>query len=233
MNLKRIVLQCVCMGLAAFGAAPVGAQSNCTSSADAAVQCFISNAVATKLAVPRQGMSLAQFQTYGVAVSQILQTKHTYLVLVTTASAVADAMPPTDASGTPDPSSQKAAIDAIVAAEFSNGFVNAPIGVSLLDLQRFTEDVAGAMNDNQGYMQLLTPGATLRLVDSWVCAATAANTVDWQKVQAIISSVVDTFTGAGIIKIPASNTTAELKAFMRAVAGVIYSYRTATGRNRL
>src|SRR5271155_1213926 len=80
---------------------PAAAQStNCTSSQQAAVQCFVANAVATDLTKPRYGMTLPQFEAYGVAVSHILQTHTTYLMLVGTSSAIADAMPPTNANGT-------------------------------------------------------------------------------------------------------------------------------------
>jgi hypothetical protein len=233
MNLKKIILQLACVGIGGFSAAPLHAQSDCTSSAGAAVECFVSNAVAANLAAPRHGLTLAQFQAYGVAVSQILQTHHSYLMLVATASAVADAMPPVNADGTPNQSAQVVALDAIVAAEFTNQFVSLPQGVVLQDLEWFTEDVAGAMNVNQGYMQLLTPGAALRLLDSYVAAATTGATVDWQKVETSISNVIDAFTNAGLIKIPPGETAAHLKTLMRAVAGAIFTYKTATGRKNL
>ena len=118
MNLRRIVLQCMCLALAGFSARALRAQTSCTASADAAVQCFVSNAVATKLTKPHHGLTLPQFQAYGVAVLQILQGHHTYLMLIGTASAVADAMPPTNASGTPNQAAQDAAISAIVAFIF-------------------------------------------------------------------------------------------------------------------
>ena len=235
MKHKRSVLLSVylILVLAAVGAAPLEAQSNCTSSAIAAVQCFVANAVATNLVAPRHNMTLAQFEAYGVAVSQILKSNHTYLMLITTSSAVADAMPPINANGTPNQSAQNAVLTAIVSSEYSNGFVNAPQGVTLLDLQWFAEDVAAAMNDNQGYMQLLTPGATLRLLDSYVVAATTGNTVDWPTVDASISNLVDAATSAGIIRIPPGETATQLKALMYAVAQIIYSYKTATGRKTL
>ena len=79
---------------------------NCTASSDAAVQCFVANAVTTGLTQPRYGMTLAQFQAYGVAVTKILQTDQTYLVLVGLSSAIADALPPTNADGTYNTSAQ-------------------------------------------------------------------------------------------------------------------------------
>jgi hypothetical protein len=233
MNLRRIILQCMCLGLAAFSASPLHAQTNCTASTSAAVQCFVSNAVTTNLAAPRHGLTVAQFQAYGVAVLQILQTRHSYLVLVTTASAVADAMPPINANGTPNQAAQDAALTSIVAAEFASQFVSLPQGATLQDLEWFAEDIAAPMNSNQGYMQLLTPGASLRLLDSYVVTATTGTTVDWTTVQANISNVVDSFTNTGMIKIPAGETSTNLKTLMRAVAGAIVTYKTATGRKSL
>jgi hypothetical protein len=233
---KKLILLFLCSTMVAISAAPLRAQTNCTANAGAAVQCFVSNAVAAKLASPRHGLTLAQYQAYGVAVLQILQTHHSYLVLVTTASSVADAMPPLNANGTANQAAQDAAITAIVAAEFANQFVTLPQGTSLQDLEWFAEDVAAPMNDNQGYMQLLTPGAALRLLDSYIVAATtpgaggAAATVNWQTVETNISNVVDTFTNAGLIKIPAGETSTHLKALMLAVAEEIVTYKTATGR---
>jgi hypothetical protein len=234
--MTKIILLSACWLLVALCAVPLCAQTNCTANAGAAVQCFVSNAVTAKLVAPRHGLTLAQFQAYGVAVLQILQTHHSYLVLVTTASAVADAMPPVNANGTRNQAAQDAALTTIVAAEFTNGFVSLPQSATLQDLQWFAEDVAAPMNDNQGYMQLLTPGAALRLLDSYVVAATtpgAAGTVNWTAVQTNISNVIDTFTNADLIKIPAGETATNLKTLMRAVAGAIVTYKTATGRKTL
>src|ERR1700679_3543747 len=91
------------VGVLLFGAAlsarPALSQTNCTASQQAAVQCFVANAVATDLTKPRYGMTLAQFESYGLCVSQVLQPPHPFLVLVGFSSAVADAMPPTNADG--------------------------------------------------------------------------------------------------------------------------------------
>jgi hypothetical protein len=100
---------------------------SCTASSDAAVQCFVANAVTTGLTQPRYGMTLAQFQDYGVAVTKILQTDQTYLVLVGLSSAIADALPPTNADGTFDTSAQETSIAQTVAAAATNGFVWPPL----------------------------------------------------------------------------------------------------------
>ena len=74
------------------------------------MECFVANAVATSLTKPRYGMTLEAFKNYGVAVSQILRTHHTYIVLVGISSAVADAMPPTNADGTSNQTAQDNAV---------------------------------------------------------------------------------------------------------------------------
>src|SRR5580658_9567272 len=91
MNAGKLFLAVVLLFGAALTARPALSQTNCTASQQAAVECFVANAVTTSLTKPRYGMTLAQFESYGVAVSQILQTHHTYLVLVGVSSAVADA----------------------------------------------------------------------------------------------------------------------------------------------
>jgi hypothetical protein len=50
---------------------------DCSASQAAAVQCLVANAVSTGLTQPRYGMTLAQLEEYGVAVTKILQTDQT------------------------------------------------------------------------------------------------------------------------------------------------------------
>jgi hypothetical protein len=211
---------------------PASAQStNCTSSQQAAVQCFVANAVATDLTKPRYGMTLAQFEAYGVAVSEILQTHHTYLVIVGTSSAIADAMPPTNANGSANQSAQDLAVTQIVSAEVSDGLANAT--VALQDLQWFSLDVTGAMNDNDGVMGLLTPGVSLRIIDSYVITGTTNGTVNWTTVDASLSQAVDSFIASGMFKVPEPMTTAEVKTFVNSLAHIIYDYKVSTGRKSL
>jgi hypothetical protein len=104
---------------------PAVAQSiNCVASQQAAIRCFVANAVTTKLTQPRYGMTLAEFEAYGVAVSNILQTHHTYLMLVGTSSAIADAMPPTNANGSANQAAQDLAVTQIVSGAVSNHLAN-------------------------------------------------------------------------------------------------------------
>ena len=230
---KLIVVLVFSLTATAALSQPVAAQStNCTSSQQAAVQCFVANAVATDLTKPRYGMTLAQFEAYGVAVSEILRTNHTYLVLIGTSSAIADAMPPTNANGSANQSAQDVAVTQIVSAEVSEGLANTTVA-TVQDLQWFSLDVTGAMNDNNGVMALLTPGVSLRIIDSYVVTGTTNGTVNWTVVDASLSQAVDNFIASGVFKVPGLTTTARLKAFVNSLAHIIYDYKVSTGRKSL
>lgn len=213
---------------------PAAAQStNCTSSQQAAVQCFVANAVATDLTQPRYGMTLTQFEAYGVAVSHILQTHHTYLMLVGTSSAIADAMPPTNASGTDNQTAQDLAVTQIVSAAVSSDLANTSEFATLQDLQWFSLDITGAMNNNNDVMAMLTPGVSLRIIDSYVVTGTANGTVNWTTVDASLSTAVDNFIASGMLKIPAPMTAVQLKSFVITLAHIIWDYKVSTGRKSL
>ena len=227
----------VALLLAATLAAP-RAQSqttptNCTASQQAAVECFVANAVATNLAEPRQGMTLPQFEAYGFAVSRILQTHSTYLVLVGLSSAVADAMPPVNADGSANPTAQNNAIIQAVSAASREGFAPLPSGVSLPDLQHFSLDVAGAMNDNQGALELLTPGISLRIIDSYIITGTTNGQVSWAQVDANLSTAVSNFISSGLMKVPPGMTVAQVTSFAESLAQIIHTYKVATHRAAL
>jgi hypothetical protein len=206
---------------------------NCTANQQAAVECFVANAVTTNLAEPRHGMTLAQFEAYGFAVSRILQTHSTYLVLVGLSSAVADAMPPVNADGTANPTAQTDAIMQAVSAASSDGITPPPSGVSLLDLQHFALDVASAMNDNQGALELLTPGISLRIIDSYIITATTNGQVSWTDVDAKLSTAVSNFISSGLMKVPPGMTRAQVTSFAESLAQIIHTYKVATRRTAL
>src|ERR1700735_5015645 len=123
----KFALLGICLAVASSAAPAVRAQS-CTASQAAAVQCFVANAVTTKITTPRCGMTLPQFEAYGVAVSLIVQTHHTYLLLTGIASAISDAMPPTNANGSSNQAAQDLAVSQIVEAAIAGGFVSSPSG---------------------------------------------------------------------------------------------------------
>jgi hypothetical protein len=223
----------MCFAGSAVTAFSASAATNCTSSQHAAVECFVANAVATDLTKPRYGMTLAQFESYGVTVSEILGTHETYLVLVGISSAVADAMPPTNLNGSTNLTAQQHAVTDIVAAASAAGLVWVPPGATLQQLDWFAFDVSGAMNDNNGILQLFTPGVALRLIDSYVVTATSGGEVNWTEVETNLTNAVNAFVKAGLIKIPAGLTTAKVTSFANAIAHVIYSYKAATGRRAL
>lgn len=219
-------------------ASPVRAQSSpppdCAASQAAAVQCFVGNAVSTGLTQPRYGMTLAQFQDYGVAITKILQTDQTYLVLVGLSSAIADALPPRNADGTYNDAAQGAAIAQIVAAAATSGFVWPPSGTDLQDLQWFTRDLVNAMNVNQQVLQILTPGVTLRIIDSYVITATGSDgTVNWPQVNSSLSTLVDNFIASGLVHLTPALTTSQIKSFASSLAQIIYNYKLATNKPSL
>jgi hypothetical protein len=214
--------------------APAAAQSkNCTASQDAAVQCFVANAATTALSKPRYGMTLAQFEAYGVAVSHILQTHHTYLMLVGASSAIADAMPPTNATGTANQAAQDLAVTQITSAAVQTGMANTSDYATLQQLEWFSLDLTSAMNDNDSVMGMLTPGVSLRIIDSYVVTETSGSTVNWTAVDSSLGTAVDNFISSGMLKVPAPITTADIKTFVDKLAHIIYDYKVSTGRKSL
>jgi|GEM_PF-837769 hypothetical protein len=234
---SRITVLILALAFAAISPPRMRAQAtppNCTASSDAAVQCFVANAVTTGLTQPRYGMTLAQFQAYGVAVTKILQTDQTYLVLVGLSSAIADALPPTNADGTYNTSAQDTAIAQIVAAAATDGFVWPPSGTDLQDLQWFVQDLVNAMNVNQQVLQILTPGVTLRIIDSYIITGTGSDgTVSWPQVNASLTTLVANFISSGLVRLTPSLTTAQLTAFVTALAQTISTYKVSTNRTSL
>jgi hypothetical protein len=206
------------------------ASTSCTASQQAAVECFVSNAVTTSLTKPRYGMTLPEFQSYGVAVSQILQTHHTYIILVGISSAVADAMPPTNVDGTPNQTAQDNAVTQTVAAANNFDLTTTPTGASLLDLEHFSLDVTSAMNGNDSFLELLTPGISLRIIDSYVVTATTNGTVNWTEVNTSLSAAINNFVNSGLMKVPPGMTLTEVTSFAYSLAQVIHNYKVATHR---
>jgi hypothetical protein len=207
--------------------------TNCTASQAAAVQCFVANAVSTDITKPRHGMTLAQFEAYGVSVSSIVRSDHTYLVIVGISSAVADAMPATNADGSANSSAQGSAIGAIVSAAVADHLANTSTGVTIQDLQWFSIDVATAMNDNNEYLALLTPGVAFRMIDSYVVSSTSNGVVNWSEANSGISSAVQNFVKSGLMKVPPGVSQADLTAFAESVAKAIYTYKVSTKRTTL
>jgi hypothetical protein len=229
MKSMKFVWAGVCLMTAAAGPA-VHAQ-NCVSGQDAAVECFVGNAVRTNLISIQSGMTMSQFKQYGVSVSKIVQAQPTSIEMVALASAVADALPPTNANGTANLGAQSAAMNAIVDAGIANGFLTLPAETTAQDLKWFSLDLVRVMNTNNGI--LLSPGAMLRAVDSYVVTSTANGTVNWTQADAGIATMMSNLSSTGLLKLPTTITPAEATQFAQALAQITYSYRTATGRSTL
>jgi len=230
MILKNIVLAGVCL-LVVSAAPPLRAQGGCASAPDAAVQCFVGNAVRTNLVTLQYGMTMAQFKAYGVSVSKIVQEQPTALAVVGLASAVADALPPTNANGTANQAAQTTAIDAIVDAGLANNILILPAETTPQDLKWFSLDLVNVMNTNNGI--LLSPGTMLRVIDSYVVTANVNGQINWTQANTGIATMIANFAGAGLLKLPATITTAQAIQFAEALAQITYSYKAATGRTTL
>lgn len=230
MNPKNIVLAGVCL-LLVSAAPPLRAQGSCASAPDAAVQCFVGNAVRANLVTLQYGMTMSQFKAYGVSVSKIVQQQPTALAVVGLASAVADALPPTNADGSANAAAQTAAVNAIVDAGIANDFITIPAETSSQDLKWFSLDLVNAMNANNGI--LLSPGTFLRVIDSYAVTATTSGTVNWPQANSGIATMITNFASAGLLKLPATITTAQAIQFAQSLAQITYTYRTATSRTSL
>src|ERR1039457_552654 len=158
MRIRDFMTAGVCLAAAAIVAPPTGAQfQNCNASQDAAVQCFVTSALKTNITTLRYGMNTTQFKAYGVAISKIMQAPQDYLVLTGIASAIADAMPPTNADGPANTAAQQAAVNAIVHSEILADLVTAAAEVSEQQMKWFSLDMVSSMNETKGIM--LSPGA--------------------------------------------------------------------------
>jgi hypothetical protein len=230
MRIRKFMIVGVCLATAAIAAPSVAAQ-NCNSSQDAAVECFVGYAVRTNLSALRYGMNMTQFKAYGVAVSKILQDQQDYLVLAGVAGAVADAMPPTNATGSANVAAQQAAITSIVQAEVTDGLVTIPAEVTEQQMIWFSLDMVTSMNETNGIM--LSPGFLLRMTDSYIVTATSNGVVNWTTVNTNLASLVSSLSVAGLLKLPASVTLAEAQTFAQNLAQAIYTYKVATGRTSL
>ncbi|MFY9803420.1 MAG: hypothetical protein WA211_02980 [Candidatus Acidiferrales bacterium] len=226
---RRSLLVGVC--LAAVFAAPALHAQACASGQNAAVECFVANAVRTNLVTLQYGMTMAQFKQYGVSVSKIVQTQPTSLAVVALASAVADALPPTNSDGSANLAAQTAAMNSIVDAGITSDFLTVPADATSQDLKWFSLDLVTAMNANNGI--LLSPGTMLRVIDSYVVSATANGTVNWTQANSGIAAMITNLATAGLLKLPTAITTAQAIQFAQSLAQITYTYRTATGRASL
>ncbi|MGA7064098.1 MAG: hypothetical protein WA690_21700 [Candidatus Acidiferrales bacterium] len=221
---------CLAAASAAIAAPPARAQS-CTSGQNAAVECFVGNAVRTNLVTLQYGMTMAQFKQYGVSVSKIVQTQPTSLAVVALASAVADALPPTNSDGSANAAAQTAAMNSIVDAGIASNLITVPADTNSQDLKWFSLDLVNAMNANNGI--LLSPGTMLRVIDSYVVSNTTSGTVNWTQANSGIATMITNLAGSGLLKLPTNITTAQAIQFAQSLAQITCTYRTATNRASL
>lgn len=216
-------------------ALPAHAQGNgnyCGSSQSMAVKCFVRNALETGTASVPSGMSTQQYQAYGVAVLRILQSGHTYFMVIGAAAAISDAMPPANSDGSANQAAQGAAVNSIVDAALTNTLINLPSNVTEPQVQEFARDTTDKMDTNDG--PSFSPGGVLRLIDSYLVTYTDSNgNVDWTSVNNALSTAVTNMINSGMVKIPANMTVSQMSQFAVGVAQAIETYKTATNRKTL
>jgi len=213
---------------------PVQAQKKpkCNTNPDKAVACFVKNAVQSGLTSIPPGMTLSQYQAYGVSVSEFVRTPQAVVFLLGLAGSVADALPPSNAGGGTNQTAQDAAVNAIVEAAVQAQLVSLPSTTELAQLQLFARDIVGTMGQYTGVD--LEPGMFLRFLDSILSAATGSNgTVDWNTVNAQIATYVDSLISLGVVKLPPSLDVTSIKQFGSDVTVAIHSYKQTTGRTSL
>jgi hypothetical protein len=211
-------------------------QLQCTGSQNAAVQCFVSNAVSTRLTSIPSGMTLAQYQAYGVAISKTFQTPTLLVFLIGMTSAAADALPPTNAQGNADQSAQNNAVNAVVAAGLKDALFTLPSGVSLTQLQQMAREMTGQVAQNSGLV--ISPGALLRTLDSYIVSSTSASsgatgTVNWLEVTNGLSTLVNNLMSTGLMKLPTGISLGDVKQFALDVCTAIEQYKQATQKAHL
>jgi Fe-S cluster assembly scaffold protein SufB len=229
MNFSKCLLAGVC--LAAGLAGRVAHAQGCTSGQDAAVECFVGNAVRTNLVTVQNGMTMSQFKLYGVSVSKIVQAQPTSIEIVGLASAVADALPPTNADGSANTAAQSTAMNAIIDAGIADNFLTLPAETNSQDLKWFSLDLVRVISANNSI--LLAPGTMLRVIDSYVVSSTTNGVVNWTQANSGVATMMNNLASAGFLKLPPTITLAEATQFAQSLAQVTSAYRVATGRPSL
>ncbi len=160
-----------------------------------------------------------------------MQSPQASLAAIALASAVADAMPATNASGSANTAAQTAAVDSIVTAAIADGFIVLPAETNQQDVQWFVLDLVNAMDSPNGIV--MAPGTMLRIIDSYVVTATSGGTVNWSTANTNIAAMMSNLATSGYLKLPASVSSAHATSFAQSLAQTIETYKTATGRTSL
>jgi len=234
--MKRVLGQIIPVVILALCASALPAHAQtlyyCGTSQSLAAKCYVNNAVQSgTLSIPA-GMSMQQFQAYGVAVLRILQSGHTYFMVLGASAAISDAMPPTSADGSANQAAQDGAVNAIIDAALTNGLVTLPTNVSEGQVQQFAREITDKMNTNDG--PSFSPGAVLRMIDSYMTTYTdSSGNVNWTSVNSALNTAVTNMIGSGMIKIPSSMNGGQVSQFAVGVAQAIETYKIATNRKSL
>lgn len=230
-NIKRILTISVCVGVIAL-LTSVSGHAQCTRSQNEAVDCFIKNGVSTGLLAVPTGMTMSQYEAYGVSISKVLQSPSAAIFLLGMAGAAADATPPTNADGTEDLAAQNAFVNAIVAAGLKDEIIKLPPQTTSAQIEEFARELTLGMAGNAGVS--ISPGAFLRALDGYILAATSSSgTVNWLQVTTSIASLVSALQTTGLMKLPSTITAANVQQFALDTANAIVAYKTATGKSHL
>jgi len=214
-------------------ASPAQAQSAfCNTSQTMAAKCFAQSAITSDIAAMPAGMTMAEYQSYGVAVLRILQSTDTAVILLGTTSAISDAMPATNANGTANTAAQTTAINAIISAGLSTTIITLPTQTTQAQLELFAQQAVTNMGGFNGVS--LSPGSILRLIDSYIVTATSSNgTINWTTVNSSLTTAVNNLISSGMVKLPSSVTTTQFTTFVEDVAQAIAAYKSATDKKSL
>ncbi|HUJ82661.1 MAG TPA: hypothetical protein VLW83_12325 [Candidatus Acidoferrales bacterium] len=234
--MKRVLGQIIPVVILAFCASALPAHAQafyyCGTSQSMAAKCYVGNAVQSGTFSIPSGMSMQQFQIYGVAVLRILQSGHTYFMVLGAGAAISDAMPATNSDGSANQAAQDAAVNAIVDAALTNGLITLPSNVSEGQVQQFARQITDKMNTNDG--PSFSPGGVLRMIDSYMITYTdSSGNVNWTSVSSALNTAVTNMIGSGMIKIPSGMNAGQVSQFAVGVAQAIETYKTATNRKTL
>ena len=128
-----------------------GNSNVCGASQSLAVKCYVRYALETGTTNVPAGMSMQQYQAYGVAVLRILQSGHTYFMVLGASAAISDAMPPGNNDGSANQAAQDAAVNSIIDAALTNGLITLPNSVTEAQVQEFARDTTDKM-DSETYI---------------------------------------------------------------------------------
>jgi len=227
-------------------APPARAQfpATCTAAQNAAAKCVAGTALNAKLLLVPSGIAPSPDGTLDLASPRAPRSRSIAVTIAAALFAVADAMPPANANGSPNAAAQIAAINAIIEAAVSRGILPLPARTTLAQLQSLAQSSAANAaadsnaeadaGDDRNDDASLSPATVLRVIDSYIVTATDANgNVRWATADAGISAAIGNLLSSGMIQLPSGMTLSKLDLFAGDVARAIAAYKSATGRRSL